>query len=83
VSPGRIRAAPDIFLDAAGAPAVIATALAAAKHGATVGIVAVHKKPVEVDFGAILGQELTIVTAMGYPSEIFEGAADKVMVVFS
>ena len=73
---GHAKPATDIFLDAAGAPAVIATALAAAKHGATVGIVAVHKKPVEVDFGAILGQELTIVTAMGYPSEIFEVTAD-------
>ena len=75
---GIVKPASDIYLDAAGAPSVITTALGAAKHGATVGIVAVHKKPVEVDFGAILGAELTIVTAMGYPHEIFEVTSDIV-----
>lgn len=75
---GAAKPATDIYLDAAGAPSVITTALTSAKHGATVGIVAVHKKPVEVDFGAILGAELTIVTAMGYPSEIFEVTSDIV-----
>ena len=35
-----------------------------------------HKKPVAVDFGAILGSELTIVTSMGYPTEIFEVTED-------
>jgi 2-desacetyl-2-hydroxyethyl bacteriochlorophyllide A dehydrogenase len=69
---GRPRAGTDIYLDAAGAPAVIDTALAAAKQGATLGIVGVHKKPVPVDFGALLGAEITIVTAMGYPEEIFQ-----------
>ena len=57
-------------------PVVIETALAAAKHGATVGIVAVHKKPVSVDFGAILDAEINIVTSMGYPTEIFEVTRD-------
>ncbi len=37
------RAGTDIYLDAAGAPAVIHTALTAAKKGATLGIVGVHK----------------------------------------
>ncbi|GIF22601.1 threonine dehydrogenase-like Zn-dependent dehydrogenase [Actinoplanes tereljensis] len=67
-----IKPATDIYLDAAGAPVVIETVLAAAKHGARLSIVAVHKKPVEVDFGAILTTELTITMAMGYPTEIFE-----------
>ena len=69
---GHRRPGTDIYLDAAGVPAVVDTALAAAKHNATLGIVAVHKKPVGVDFGAILGAEVNIVTAMGYPTEIFE-----------
>jgi threonine dehydrogenase-like Zn-dependent dehydrogenase len=69
---GRSRAGTDIYLDAAGVPVVIDTALAAAKQGATLGVVAVHKKPVAVDFGAILGAEVNIVTAMGYPTEIFQ-----------
>lgn len=69
---GAPRAGTDIYLDAAGVPAVIDTALAAAKQNATLGIVAVHKKPVPVDFQAILAAEVNIVTAMGYPTEIFE-----------
>ena len=69
---GAPRVGTDIYLDAAGAPIVVETALKAAKHNATLGIVAVHKKPVSVDFGAILVSEVNIVTSMGYPTEIFE-----------
>jgi hypothetical protein len=36
----------------------------------------VHKKPVEVDFGAILSTELSIHMSMGYPTEIFEVTRD-------
>jgi 2-desacetyl-2-hydroxyethyl bacteriochlorophyllide A dehydrogenase len=68
----------DIYLDAAGAPAVLTTALAAAKHGATLGIVAVHKQPVPVDFGGLLTTELTVVLSMGYPTEIFEVTTDLI-----
>jgi threonine dehydrogenase-like Zn-dependent dehydrogenase len=71
-----IRAGTDIYLDAAGVPAVPQAAAALAKSGATLGIVAVHKKPVELDFGAILSSELTIAWAMGYPTEIFEVTDD-------
>jgi 2-desacetyl-2-hydroxyethyl bacteriochlorophyllide A dehydrogenase len=73
---GRPRAGTDIYLDAAGAPAVVDTALGAAKQHATLGIVGVHKKPVPVDFGAILGAEVSIVTAMGYPDEFFTVARE-------
>ena len=69
---GHPRPATDIYMDAAGVPAVIDTALSAAKQNATLGVVAVHKKPVPVDFQAILVAEVNIVTAMGYPTEIFE-----------
>ena len=69
---GKPRAGTDIYLDAAGVSAVLDTAFACAKQHATVGVVAVHKKPVPVDFGALLGAEVNIVTAMGYPEEIFE-----------
>ncbi len=70
------RAGTDIYLDAAGAPAVINTALAAAKPGARLGVVAVHKQPVEVDFVDIMSNEITIVGSMGYPDEIFEVTKD-------
>jgi 2-desacetyl-2-hydroxyethyl bacteriochlorophyllide A dehydrogenase len=69
---GEPRAGTDIYLDAAGASIVIDTALTSAKQGATVGIVAVHKHPVSIDFGALITTELNIVTSMGYPDEIFE-----------
>jgi len=69
---GAPRPGTDIYLDAAGVAVVIDTALAAAKHGATGGIVAVYKKPVSVDFGAILDAEVNIVTSMGYPTQIFQ-----------
>ncbi|WP_019147658.1 zinc-binding dehydrogenase [Timonella senegalensis] len=62
----------DIYIDAAGIPAVIETILKAAKPRAVLTIPAVHKKPIEIDFGAILMQKLDIRWAMGYPTEIFE-----------
>ncbi len=73
---GQPKPASDIYLDAAGAPMVIDTIVAAAKHGATLDVVAVHKKPVSLDFGNLLGSELNIVFSMGYPTEIFEVTAD-------
>jgi 2-desacetyl-2-hydroxyethyl bacteriochlorophyllide A dehydrogenase len=73
---GEPRAGTDIYLDAAGAPIVIETALRAAKQGATLGIVAVHTQPVSIDFGALITTELNIVTSMGYPTEIFEVTSD-------
>ncbi|MFT4306502.1 MAG: zinc-binding dehydrogenase [Microbacterium sp.] len=69
------KAGTDVYIDAAGAAPVVTTALEAAKHGAVLTIVAVHKRPVEVDFGAILGAEIDIRTSMGYPREIFEVTA--------
>ncbi|MGE2735907.1 zinc-dependent alcohol dehydrogenase [Mycolicibacterium vaccae] len=72
------RAGTDIFLDAAGAPAVIEAALAAAKKGATLGIVGVHKEPVPVDFTNIMSNEITIVGSMGYPNEFFDVTEDLI-----
>lgn len=72
------KAGTDIYLDAAGVPAVIETAIALAKKGATVGVVAVHKKPVPVDFLSIMSNEITLVGSIGYPTEIFTVTADLV-----
>ncbi|MBV8788032.1 MAG: zinc-binding dehydrogenase [Mycobacterium sp.] len=68
----------DIYLDAAGAPAVVNTALAAAQKGATLGIVGVHKEPIPVEFVNVMSNEITIVGSMGYPDEIFEVTKDLV-----
>ena len=70
------KAATDVYLDAAGAPAVITTALTAAKPGARVVVVAVHKEPVPVDFLNVMSNEVTIIGSMGYPQEIFEVTKD-------
>ncbi|MFT4230460.1 MAG: zinc-binding dehydrogenase [Microbacterium sp.] len=72
------RAGTDVYLDAAGAPSIPPTVAGIAKQGATLGVVAVHKRPVELDFGGILTSELTLVWSMGYPTEIFEVTDDIV-----
>lgn len=74
--PGRSDT--DIFLDAAGSPAVIEAALAVAKTGATLGVVAVHKTPAATDFMSVMSNELTIVGSMGYPDEIFTVTKDLI-----
>ncbi|MFJ3391708.1 zinc-dependent alcohol dehydrogenase [Leifsonia aquatica] len=71
-----VRPGTDIYLDAAGVGSIPQAVAGFAKHGATLGIVAVHKRPVELDFGGILPTELTIVWSMGYPTEIFEVTDD-------
>jgi L-iditol 2-dehydrogenase len=76
LSPGK--AGTDIYLDAAGAATVVGTALRAAKKGATVGIVGVHKEPVSVELVNVMSNEITIVGSMGYPDEIFEVTEDLV-----
>ncbi|MCZ9881981.1 zinc-dependent alcohol dehydrogenase [Arthrobacter sp. B2a2-09] len=66
------KAATDIYFDAAGAPIVIETAFKAMRNRGVLTIVAVHKKPVELDFQELLTIEPDIRLAMGYPTEIFE-----------
>ena len=68
----------DIYMDAAGVPAVLHTVLGNTKLGATLGIVAIHKKPVEVDFQMLIPSELDIRMSMGHPTEIFEVTDDLV-----
>ena len=72
------KAGTDIYFDAAGAPSVINTALVCAKPGSRLGIVAVHKQAVPVDFVNIMSNEITIVGSMGYPEEIFEVTKDLI-----
>ncbi|OHW96276.1 threonine dehydrogenase [Colletotrichum incanum] len=72
------RPATDIFLDAAGASPVPGQVASMAKRGATFGVVGVHKKPTELNFGQLITTELNIVFSMGYPTEIFEVTDDIV-----
>ncbi|MEU1180013.1 alcohol dehydrogenase catalytic domain-containing protein [Streptomyces sp. NPDC005820] len=68
---GQPRVGTDIYLDAAGAPAVFNTVVANAKWHAKLVMVAVQKKG-EIDLGGMLRSELTLVPSQGYPTEIFE-----------
>jgi L-iditol 2-dehydrogenase len=72
------KAGTDIYLDAAGVPAVISTALAAAKKGATLAVVGVHKELVAIEFLNVMANEINIVGSMGYPHEFFEVTKDLV-----
>jgi len=72
------KAGTDIYLDAAGVPAVISTALAAAKKGATVGVVGIHKEPVSIELLNVMANEINILGSMGYPDEIFEVTKDLI-----
>jgi 2-desacetyl-2-hydroxyethyl bacteriochlorophyllide A dehydrogenase len=69
---GAPRPDTDIYIDAAGAAIVVNTALRAAKWGARLVTVAVHKKPEPIDLGAMLRSEMTIIASQGYPTEIFQ-----------
>lgn len=66
----------DIYLDAAGVGSVVTSVLASAKQGATLGVVAIHRQPIEVDFQGLIPKELTIVASMGYQDEFFQVADD-------
>ncbi|MBC2900590.1 zinc-dependent alcohol dehydrogenase [Streptomyces cupreus] len=69
---GQPRAGTDIYIDAAGAPAVFDAVIGAAKWGARMVMVAVQKKSDAIDLGGMLRSELTLIASQGYPSEIFE-----------
>ncbi|WP_369249744.1 zinc-binding dehydrogenase [Streptomyces sp. R41] len=69
---GQPRAGTDIYIDAAGAPAVFDATIAAAKWGAKMVTVAVQKKSDAIDLGGMLRSELTLIASQGYPTEIFE-----------
>jgi 2-desacetyl-2-hydroxyethyl bacteriochlorophyllide A dehydrogenase len=62
----------DAFIDAAGAPNILNDVIGMAKVHARLVITAAYMKPVEISLGAMLTTEMTITTAMGYPTEMPE-----------
>ncbi|MDF3142514.1 MULTISPECIES: zinc-binding dehydrogenase [unclassified Streptomyces] len=73
---GQPRAGTDIYIDAAGAPAVFQAVVDSAKWGAKMVMVAVQKKSDAIDLGGMLRSELTLIASQGYPTEIFEVTAE-------
>ncbi|WP_298197050.1 zinc-binding dehydrogenase [Novosphingobium sp.] len=66
---GREKAGTDAYIDAAGAPTILAQVVGLAKRHARHVITAAYLKPVELPAGPMLTTEMTITTAVGYPDE--------------
>jgi len=60
----------DAFIDAAGGPTVVADVINMAKWHSRLVITAAYMRPLEVHFGSMLTSEMTITTAVGYPTEM-------------
>lgn len=62
----------DAFIDAAGAPNILSDVVRMAKLHARLVVTAAYTQPVPLDLGAMLTTEMTITTAVGYPTEMPE-----------
>ncbi|HSW12002.1 MAG TPA: zinc-binding dehydrogenase [Solimonas sp.] len=72
---GRESVGTDAYIDAAGAPNILSDVVKMAKYQARLVVTAVYSKPVPLDLGAMLVTELSITTAVGYPTEMPEVVA--------
>ena len=62
----------DAFLDAAGAPSILSDVVTVGKFHSRLVVTAVYYKPIEFPISAMLTSEMTITTAVGYPTEMPE-----------
>ncbi len=60
----------DAFIDAAGAPSIPEDVIRVCKYRSKFVITAVYYQPVPLSLGTMLTSELTITTAVGYPTEM-------------
>ena len=65
----RLGVGTDAFIDAAGAPSILSDVIMMAKFHARMVITAAYMKPIEFPVGRMLTSEMTITTAVGYPTE--------------
>lgn len=68
----KLAVGTDAYIDAAGGPTVIADVVNMAKFHSRLVVTAAYMKPVEVPFSTMLTSEMTITTAVGYPTEMPE-----------
>ena len=66
----RNAAGTDAYIDAAGGPSIISEVIGMAKWHSRLVVTAAYMKPVEFPVGMMLTSELTITTAVGYPTEM-------------
>ncbi|WP_103730536.1 zinc-binding dehydrogenase [Novosphingobium sp. HII-3] len=67
---GRVGVGTDAYIDAAGAPNILTEVIMMAKLHARLVITAAYMKPIEFPAGRMLTSEMTITTAVGYPTEM-------------
>jgi (R,R)-butanediol dehydrogenase / meso-butanediol dehydrogenase / diacetyl reductase len=72
---GRERSLTDAYIDAAGGPSILADVVSMANKHARHVITAAYMKPIELPAGPMLTSEMTITTAVGYPTEFPEVVA--------
>lgn len=72
---GRVGVGTDAFIDAAGAPSILTDVIMLAKFHARLVITAAYMRPIEFPVGRMLTSEMTITTAVGYPTEMPEVVA--------
>ena len=72
---GRERSLTDAYIDAAGGPGILAQVVSMANLHARHVITAAYMKPIELPAGPMLTSEMTITTAVGYPTEFPEVVA--------
>jgi threonine dehydrogenase-like Zn-dependent dehydrogenase len=69
---GRVGVGTDAYIDAAGAPNILTDVIMLAKFHAKLVITAAYMRPIEFPAGRMLTSEMTITTAVGYPTEMPE-----------
>jgi 2-desacetyl-2-hydroxyethyl bacteriochlorophyllide A dehydrogenase len=69
---GREAVGTDAYIDAAGAPNILSDVVRLAKLHSRMVVTAFYVRPVSLDLGAMLTTEMTITTAVGYPTELPE-----------
>jgi threonine dehydrogenase-like Zn-dependent dehydrogenase len=86
---GRVGVGTDAYIDAAGAPSILTDVIMMAKFHSRLVITAAYMKPLEFPAGRMLTSEMTITTAVGYPTEMPEVIAamprlkDKIQAMIS
>ena len=60
------------YVEASGAPGVIGQIIAQARPGARISVVALHRKPVPVDFLSVMAKQLTLAGSLAYPDDYSE-----------
>jgi threonine dehydrogenase-like Zn-dependent dehydrogenase len=62
--------ATDAYIDAAGGPSILTDVIMMAKYHSRMVVTAAYMKPIEFPIGRMLTSEMTITTAVGYPTEM-------------